>query len=293
MPKFILHIGTHKTGTTALQRFMAHNQAQLLDRGIAYPLIDSGQGVANQHSDLAFAIREAPDKARLICETMVTDIQRQGVEQLILSGEEFCYMRDKHMDLVQEIFPIPPSEIIIYFRNIYDYLLASIIERAKRGRAFMRPRNFFANTAFTLNYNALITRWQSTFPDAHITIRNYEKEKSNLLRNFARPFGIEDLIDNTNTDKERESSNPSPTLAFAMDMFLSESVASLDEYRQYAQTQNKAEFFAAGRTEAELSFADLIIFECSAHHNLNINAMRKGQLAEHRDSLFNRPMARR
>ena len=35
--KLILHIGTHKTGTTAIQRFLALNQVQMLKLGIGYP----------------------------------------------------------------------------------------------------------------------------------------------------------------------------------------------------------------------------------------------------------------
>ena len=39
MATLYLHIGMHKTGTTAIQRFCAENRRALLKRGYCYPLI--------------------------------------------------------------------------------------------------------------------------------------------------------------------------------------------------------------------------------------------------------------
>ncbi len=35
--RFVIHIGTHKTGTSSLQTFCVANRRTLLDQGIYYP----------------------------------------------------------------------------------------------------------------------------------------------------------------------------------------------------------------------------------------------------------------
>ena len=51
-----LHIGHYKTGTTALQVFLARNRAKLLRRGLGYP-----EKICNhaKHSKLAFSLYHA------------------------------------------------------------------------------------------------------------------------------------------------------------------------------------------------------------------------------------------
>lgn len=42
-PKLLLHIGTHKTGTTSIQRFCSSNRATLREHGLWYPSTDVGR----------------------------------------------------------------------------------------------------------------------------------------------------------------------------------------------------------------------------------------------------------
>ena len=50
---FVLHIGQHKTGSKALQSFLAHNRQRLLDHQVLYPIVE-----APCHGVQAYAISQ-------------------------------------------------------------------------------------------------------------------------------------------------------------------------------------------------------------------------------------------
>ena len=59
MPKLLLHIGTHKTGTTSIQRFCGANRDALRERGIWYPPADVGKFPSHYaHHRIAHAIAD-------------------------------------------------------------------------------------------------------------------------------------------------------------------------------------------------------------------------------------------
>lgn len=58
-PKLILHAGTHKTGTTAIQAFCAANRDALAKQGLFYPTLPlHGKKAVQQHHDIAHALAE-------------------------------------------------------------------------------------------------------------------------------------------------------------------------------------------------------------------------------------------
>ena len=40
MTRLLLHVGTHKTGTTAIQTFAMRHRAALLERGLLFPTLE-------------------------------------------------------------------------------------------------------------------------------------------------------------------------------------------------------------------------------------------------------------
>ena len=53
-----IHVGTHKTGSTALQNFFYLNIEALLNKGVCYPRLDPGVVLPFQHASLAFKLEE-------------------------------------------------------------------------------------------------------------------------------------------------------------------------------------------------------------------------------------------
>ena len=62
-PRLYLHIGTHKTGTTAIQSYSARNRPQLASQGIYYPSLEPLLGRSSDaHHEFAHVIAERSKK---------------------------------------------------------------------------------------------------------------------------------------------------------------------------------------------------------------------------------------
>ena len=57
----IIHIGTPKTGTKALQEYLLRNSDALLEQGIRYVRAGREKGRGTAHNELARSIKEATD----------------------------------------------------------------------------------------------------------------------------------------------------------------------------------------------------------------------------------------
>lgn len=91
MPDLRLHIGTHKTGTTSVQRFFAQNRAALREAGVWYPeftIADFPDHYAHHRLAHAIAGRDDVmdrDDARRFCEVVLE--QSQPGETVFMSAE--------------------------------------------------------------------------------------------------------------------------------------------------------------------------------------------------------------
>lgn len=154
-PRLILHAGTHKTGTTAIQAFCATNRDELNRRGYHYPTLPvPGRRASNQHHDLAhaFAGRSSrltrDEAAKLFCEFAeaafkdgkTTLISAEPVWRHVLTESperkgdgpadgEWLAGRDAYLaELADALRPFD-CHIVLVFRNPADFLQSNYIER--------------------------------------------------------------------------------------------------------------------------------------------------------------------
>ncbi|MGH8167431.1 MAG: hypothetical protein ACREQ1_09335, partial [Woeseiaceae bacterium] len=154
---FVIHVGTHKTGTTTLQRFAASNRAELKNRGIWYPsYTEIGLFDHYAHHHLAFALAEEPETklsasdARRFIEYI--DRKRTGDETVLISAEPLYRMtlgldpkankwrsssasywdaRDEFIARMREAFPFDDAQILICLRRQDNFARSVYQERVK------------------------------------------------------------------------------------------------------------------------------------------------------------------
>jgi hypothetical protein len=154
---FVIHVGTHKTGTTAVQRFASANRAELKDRGLWYPSYgEIGLFDHYAHHHLAFALAEESGKrlssseARRFIEYL--DRNRTGQETVFISAEplyrltfglnqkthkwrsssaSYWEARDRFIAKLRDAFPFDDVQILICLRRQDTFARSVYQERIK------------------------------------------------------------------------------------------------------------------------------------------------------------------
>lgn len=135
MARVVLHIGTHKTATTAIQDFLAQNREALARQGIVYPALGPSSG----HHGLMFTWHDLlPPSYRLpgpddIWETLSRQWADKDVT-LLLSSEEFSRgypSRVDMADLRRRLSAFEEVRVICVLRN-QAALLQSVYQEVSR-----------------------------------------------------------------------------------------------------------------------------------------------------------------
>lgn len=200
-----LHIGTHKTGTSALQSFLASRADALDERGIHY--VRSGLGKGMAHHALSWSVRDIQEVEPVVWEKTRREIA--GHTTSVLSSEAFWFADAAKVKA--ELEGIADIRIVIYLRRQDKYLQSLYKQAVTSGRKL----DFFAWRERHIargDYLAIIRSWAEAFGRDAIAIRPYE-------RNGLRIDTVADFFDVLGTDvadllarRKSRSNNPSPRL---------------------------------------------------------------------------------
>ncbi len=190
MAEIVLHVGRHKTGTTALQSFLALNEDRLLEReGVLYPR--TGRDPRNHyHHSLFRDVVEAgrPMDASLVAEVL-DESKRRGARRVLLSSEMLS-RKSVTGDQLQEIrnsFGNNSVSIIVYLRRQDALLQSMYAERVRRG--LLAAPDTIHDIDVCLDFHAFIRTYAAVFGNTAITIRVYEHAAQNIFKDFLEALG--------------------------------------------------------------------------------------------------------
>lgn len=195
-----LHIGTHKTGTTSLQRFLDINSEQLKKYDILYP--KTGWYHHSQHL-LPFQLKGAiPFDVEKISDTvwqdLIKEIKRSRLKNVILSSEIFSTLNKSQIEILHKYLEDFEVKIYLYLRR-QDELFESIYNQQIKGWRNPKKKqvSFFLKNMKALyphfNYFHLVKNWAEVFKSDNIIIRPYHKEYvSDTISDFLNLLEIDD-----------------------------------------------------------------------------------------------------
>lgn len=204
MARVVLHIGTHKTASTAIQDTFAANAALLARHGLIYPAlgtVSGHHGLASDWIPLAPVYR-LPQTSREVFRNLARKYAHfEGT--LFLSTEEFSRCDDGGIDLseIRELLSdFEAIELICLLREQWQFLQSVYLEMSKR-RLPPPPPHIVKNGIKTgkvdglfLDYNLLIDRLERAFSPEEITLLDYGSCKASdggVIASLLRALGVD------------------------------------------------------------------------------------------------------
>ncbi len=203
MPKLLLHIGTHKTGTTSIQRFCAANRNALRDHGLWYPPADVGKfpkHYAHHRVAHSIALRDpdfGPDDAShffdrvrrqlgndetavISAEPMYRHLLADGEPArglLKLSAEETERQFRNYAAATQEAIGDFDVTVLVMLRR-QDLFLESLYAEQVLSTGYNRTIERFAvERRALLDYAARLTGWAEVFGASNLSVKVFERSK--------------------------------------------------------------------------------------------------------------------
>lgn len=197
-----LHIGTHKTGTTALQQTLAENREQLVQQGFLYP--QAGWHQFAQHF-LAFEKKGQVNTGMSAEVEGVWEALREQIDafpgsDIIISSEEFSTL------IEAETLAALQAELADYRVKVYLYLRRqdAIFESIynQQTKDWQSPRMESLEECLAqpemiyplFDYHALLLRWAEVFGKDALVVRNYSQlreQKISTVEDFCPLLGID------------------------------------------------------------------------------------------------------
>jgi hypothetical protein len=208
----VIHIGAHKTGSTAIQRFLSMNRDLLENQGFLYP----GEGYA--HHDLArefrsLSLQEIMDNPDLAIHRHFREIEASDAISVILSCETFEFFTQYQISTLKHFLNNKYNVRIIYYIRRQDNKIESAYnESVKNGGSrtdltFLDylSRHTLATESTTgagngvrnapvnsLDYYAILTQWSNAFGKTNVSVHCYEEEQlpGGIFQDFIQAAGL-------------------------------------------------------------------------------------------------------
>lgn len=197
MKKIFIHIGYHKTGTSALQYFFWKNRERFLSHGYLYP--ETGRNGTYSHGELANIIKPNNRDNRLpeYQERFHKEAELSEASNLLLSSEVFLeginVAGAVRRFIDDQMFEV---KIIMYLRNQVDWI-ESVYNEVIRD-----PYRRYTGDILKLreyvqemhDYEKIVDMWVDAFGHDAIIINPYggRSDKMAIYHDFLKILGIED-----------------------------------------------------------------------------------------------------
>lgn len=202
--RLILHIGAHKTGTTALQVFFSQHADQLRQAGIDYPFVESQRRIQTGRcaGNLACMLEKmgwiTNGRARFDSEYsrtidhLVETVESSDCDTVLFSRETFCkYPPDMVGYMANRCKGLQVS-VVLFVRDPFDFTLSMWKQHVKR---FTETRDLpqyipEVSRARTLEMFTGFERFSQHFTDLRLV--NYDHCKRNIFSAFMQAAAIDE-----------------------------------------------------------------------------------------------------
>ena len=195
--KIFLHIGWHKTGTTAIQRMLFQHRVALRERlRVDYP--DSARRKI-AHAPLAWSLaaeRGKADPGELVAK-LKAEVRARGLERCIVSSEVFSMLRPERVEQLAALLREDEVRVIGYVRRQDQYLESRYNQMVKFApvRLAVDFPEFVARQvqAGPLDLERCFAAWAAAFGKPALCVRLYDRgalPQGDVRRDFCAQLGM-------------------------------------------------------------------------------------------------------
>jgi hypothetical protein len=191
--QIFLHIGLHKTGTTAIQYFFSKNPV-LVSQGFFYPSSarPAQEIISYGHHRLSWSLIRNPEDI-VSWDNLKVEIEESRAGNVILSSEEFDVLNEEGISRVRSLLSDYDVRIVAYLRRQDEFAQAYYTTDVLFNHE-TRPLHEYVNSLRTsLDYWKLLSRWAEQFGRDNIIVRVYEKSAlfgGDVVKDFCHILGI-------------------------------------------------------------------------------------------------------
>ena len=205
--KIFIHIGTHKTGTTAVQLFSTRNINDLKKFDIHYASETRPEKayIKFGHHLLPWFLMERhsqhfgkyENQKEALIPALISEIKASSCSNIILSSEVFTMLNLKQINKLKEYFLEFDVHIISYFRRKDIFIETMYQTNVMNYRESRSLNDCMTKMGVPLNYYTFVKNWQDVFGKENVHVRLYSKtalKMKNIVVDFYNYFGI-DIVD--------------------------------------------------------------------------------------------------
>lgn len=189
--KIHLHIGTHKTGTSAIQTLASRDRKFLLEHGIYTPMPD-GQGLPRGvMTEVAVMLKRGRyAEVKAFFDQWVAEAEQASARLLFVSSEEFSTAAHSHVEALARMLEPYDTQVILYLRNVHEFAISLCGELIKKPGGGRRYDKLVHNVTRRLNYTQLVSNWETAFGAEGLDLRCYDLERNALIETFYAGLGV-------------------------------------------------------------------------------------------------------
>ncbi|MCP4476251.1 MAG: hypothetical protein GY821_17170 [Gammaproteobacteria bacterium] len=204
------HIGSYKTGSTDIQRFLATNTKNLLKQGVLYPHFarqqDRHYELVIRYSSERFRAENkiyADEEITLLKKRFDAEVEKSTAEKIILSAEEFSWpLASQQWKLIKTLSDGYEIFVIVYLRR-QDELIMSLYNQIVKNTLntkvplldiVQKKQSSFSGFIETLldHYETMLSDWSTLVENNSIVVTPYEGEVQNdVVGHFLKCVNIE------------------------------------------------------------------------------------------------------